>query len=185
MSDSCSREKKGIEKMGILKLETLDQEIKDFHEILNHGTDIACVLIGTNFLDVSLHDVLSLSFKKGETTKRILNHNSGFLGTFRSRTELCYCMSLIDKKIFQDLIKISEIRNEVAHSHILKVFDNENVIRKCDELSYWKIFNTGFLKKLFDSDFKETSRNKFVFSTLIISQMLLLKIKIFKKEQNV
>ena len=49
MSDYYSREKKGIEKMGILKLETLDQEIKDFHKILNHVSDIACVLIGTNF----------------------------------------------------------------------------------------------------------------------------------------
>jgi DNA-binding MltR family transcriptional regulator len=170
--------------MGIFKLETLDQEIKDFHEIINHGTDIACVLIGTNFLDVSLHDILSLSLKKGDTTKKILNHNNGFIGSFRSRTELCYCMNLIDIRIFQDLIKISEIRNEIAHSHILKVFDNQYVIRKCDELSYWRIFNIGFLKKLFNSDFDVTTRNKFVFSTLIISQILLLKIKIFKKEQN-
>ena len=113
--------------MTILDLNKLPKEIKSFYEILNKGTDLACVLIATNFLDVSLHDILSLTLKKSKTTKGILNHNNGFLGSFRSRLELCYCMNLIEKKILQDLIKISEIRNVVAHSHILKIFQNKDI----------------------------------------------------------
>ena len=170
--------------MEILDLNNLPTEINDFFEILNSGTDLACVLIGTNFLDVSLHDILSLTLKKSETTKKILNHSNGFLGSFRSRSDLCYCMDLIDKKIYQDLIKISEIRNEVAHSHILSVFQNKNISEKCDGLTYWKIFNYDFTRKLFESNSNQAIRNKFVFSVLIIGQKLLLKIRGIEKDNK-
>jgi len=167
--------------MEILDLKNLSEETKRFLEILNSGTDLACVLIGTNFLDVCLHDMLSLSLKKGETTNQILNHNKGFIGSFRNRSDLCYCMDLIDKKIYQDLIKISEIRNEVAHSHILNVFKNENISKKCEDLTYWKILNYESTKRLFESNSNKAIRNKFVFSVTIINQKLLLKIRGIEK----
>ena len=170
--------------MTILDLDELPKEIKDFHEVLNKETDLACVLIGTNFLDVSLHDILSLYLKKGKTVKKILNHNTGFLGTFQSRSELCYCLNLIDKKIFQDLSKISEIRNEVAHSHILKVFQSKKISEKCDELNHWKFLNSGFIRELFASNSNQKIRNKFNFSVIIISQKLLLKIRSIEKNIN-
>ena len=169
--------------MEILDLNNLPTEINDFFKILNSGTDLACVLIGTNFLDVSLHDILSLTLKKSETTKKILNHSNGFLGTFRSRSELSYCMDLIDKEIFQDLIKISEIRNEVAHSHILRVFQNDEIIKKCDELTHWKILNDEFNRNLFVSNSNQAIRNKFKLSVVIISQKLLLKIREIEKDK--
>jgi len=170
--------------MEILDLNNLPKEINDFYEILNSGTDLACVLIGTNFLDVSLHDMLSLSLKKGKIAKQILDHNKGFLGSFRNRSDLCYCMYLIDKKIYQDLIKISEIRNEVAHSHILNVFQNENILKKCDDLNYWKDLNVDYLRKLFESNSNQAIRNKFKFSVVIISQKMLLKIREIEKENK-
>ena len=169
--------------MEILDLNNLSKEIKSLYEILKNGTDLACVLIGTNFLDVSLHDILTLSLKKGKTANQILNHNKGFLGSFRSRSDLCYCMGLIDKKIYQDLIKISEIRNEVAHSHILNVFQNKNISEKSDDLTYWKIFYNDYTKRLFESNSNQAIRNKFVFSVVIISQKLLLKIRGIEKDK--
>jgi len=170
--------------MEILNLNNLSKEIKDFYEILNSGTDLACVLIGTNFLDVSLHDMLSLSLKKGKIANQILNHNKGFLGSFKNRSDLCYCMDLIDKKIYQDLIKISEIRNVIAHSHILNVFQNENISKKCDDLNYWKDLNVDYLRKLFESNSNQAIRNKFKFSVVIISQKMLLKIREIEKENK-
>ena len=167
--------------MEILDLKNLSEETKRFLEILNSGTDLACVLIGTNFLDVCLHDMLSLSLKKGETTNQILNHNKGFIGSFRNRSDLCYCMDLIDKKIYQDLIKISEIRNEVAHSHIMSVFQKENISKRCDELNYWKILNSNYTRRLFESNSNKAIRNKFVFSILIIGEKLLLKVRAIEK----
>lgn len=169
--------------MEILDLNDLSKEIKSLYEILKNGTDLACVLIGTNFLDVSLHDILTLSLKKGKTANQILNHNKGFLSSFRSRSDLCYCMGLIDKKIYQDLIKISEIRNEVAHSHILNVFQNKNISEKSDDLTYWKIFYNDYTKRLFESNSNQAIRNKFVFSVVIISQKLLLKIRGIEKDK--
>lgn len=178
-------QKKGIRKTTeILNLNNLPKEIEDFYEILNRGTDLACVLVGTNFLDVSLHDMLSLSLKKGNTASQILNHNEGFLGSFRNRSDLCYCMDLIDKKIYQDLIKISEIRNKIAHSHILNVFQNKDVSKKCDELHHWKILNSDYLRKLFESNSDQAIRNKFKLSVVIISQKLLLKIRGIEKENK-
>jgi hypothetical protein len=94
-------------------------------------------------------------------------------------------MDLIDKKIYQDLIKISEIRNEVAHSHIMSVFQKENISKRCDELNYWKIFYSNFSKRLFESNSNKAIRNKFVFSVLIISQKLLLKIRAIEKENKI
>jgi DNA-binding MltR family transcriptional regulator len=169
--------------MEILDLNNLSKEIKSLYEILKNGTDLACVLIGTNFLDVSLHDILTLSLKKGKTANQILNHNKGFIGSFRNRSDLCYCMGLIDKKIYQDLIKISEIRNEVAHSHILNVFQNKNISEKSDDLTYWKIFYNDYTKRLFESNSNQAIRNKFVFSVVIISQKLLLKIRGIEKDK--
>ena len=75
------------------------------------------------------------------------------------------------------MIKISEIRNEVAHSHILSVFQNKNISEKCDDLTYWKFLNYGHFKKSFESNSNQAIRNKFVFSVVIISQKLLLKIR--------
>ena len=167
--------------MEILDLKNLSEETTRFLEILNSGTDLACVLIGTNFLDVCLHDMLSLSLKKGETTNQILNHNKGFIGSFRNRSDLCYCMDLIDKKIYQDLIKISEIRNEVAHSHIVSVFQKERISKRCNELNYWKIFYSDFSKRLFESNSNKAIKNKFVFSILIIGEKLLLKVRAIEK----
>lgn len=80
------------------------------------------------------------------------------------------------------MIIISEIRNEIAHSHVLKVFDNKNIVKKCDKLTYWRIFQSNLLRKLFDSNFKKSLRNKYIFTILIISQLLLLKIKVMRKE---
>jgi len=170
--------------MEILDLNNLSKEIEDFYEILNRGTDLACVLVGTNFLDVSLHDMLSLSLKKGKTTSQILNHNKGFLGSFRSRSDLCYCMGLIDEKVYQDLMKISEIRNKIAHSHILKVFQNKDILEKCDELHHWKILNSDHTRKLFESNSNLAIRNKFKLSVVIISQKLLLKIRGIERENK-
>jgi DNA-binding MltR family transcriptional regulator len=170
--------------MVILDLNNLPKEIEDFYEILNRGTDLACVLVGTNFLDVSLHDMLSLSLKKGKTVNQILNHNKGFLGSFRSRSDLCYCMDLIDEEIYQDLIKISEIRNKIAHSHILRVFQNKDISEKCDDLNHWKILNFDYNRKLFASNSNQAIRNKFKLSVVIVSQKLLLKIREIEKENK-
>lgn len=173
-----------IQTMEILDLKNLPKEINNLYEILNNESDLACVLIGTNFLDVSLHDMLSLSLKKGETANQILNHNKGFLGSFRNRSDLCYCMGLIDKKIYQDLIKISEMRNKIAHSHILKVFQYENISKKCDDLTYWKLLNYGSTKRLFESNSNQAIRNKFVLSVILLTDKLLLKIQGIKKENK-
>jgi hypothetical protein len=91
-------------------------------------------------------------------------------------------MYLIDKKIFQDLIKISEIRNVVAHSHILKIFQNKDISEKCDELNCWKILNSGYTRKLFESNSNQAIRNKFKLSVVLISQKLLLKIREIEKK---
>lgn len=87
--------------MNTLNLNNLDNEIKELNDLLKNGSDLACVLIGTSFLYVCLFEILRFTLRKGETSKRILNHNSGFLGSFRNRMDMCYCMNLVNKKMFQ------------------------------------------------------------------------------------
>ncbi len=105
-------------------MDALSEQGKDFYKAINEGSDLACILISTSYLDQCLSSLLSHFFKVGDTSKRILDSMGGAIGTFSVRNDLCYCLGLISKKNYQNIRTSIEIRNEFAHSHILLSFND-------------------------------------------------------------
>jgi DNA-binding MltR family transcriptional regulator len=157
-----------------IDVKNLKKEVEQLFDVLNNESDLACILIGTNFVDVCLLEILKLNLKKSEVTKHLLN--TGFLESLKNRADLCYCLNFINKELYQEICNILEIRNIVAHSHILEVFMNKDIIESCDKLVYY-----NSLKKV--KRWQEMGcRDKFIISTAIISNFLISKISVDSKK---
>ncbi len=94
-------------------------------------TIITCV----SFLDEHLRLVLqSLMRRKSKVTKKLLNPSGGVVGGFSQKVDLLYALRIIEKQVYKELIRIAEIRNIVAHSHLRVGFDDPNVQDACSKL---------------------------------------------------
>lgn len=78
-------------------IENLAPGVRDLHEVINDGSDLACVLISASYLDKCLASMLQQYFIKSSVAKNVLNERGGALGTFSSRTDVSYCLGLITK----------------------------------------------------------------------------------------
>lgn len=92
-----------------------------------------------------------------------------------SRSDTCYCLGLVDKRLYQDLLVIAEIRNQFAHHHLALSFAVPEVVQQCEKLSYVAGLKNGNSDEpLIDAEHLQTPRNQFVLSVVLISQRLLL-----------
>lgn len=179
-------------KAKLLKIEELNASTQAVYDVLNKESDLPCVLIGTNFLDQILASLLEQIFIKSSVTQKMLSPTGGYLGTFSSRADLAYCLELINKKQYQDLAVIGEIRNKLAHSHLALSFMDQEVIDKCNKLVAWEIFIWGddeepqsenITKKMLGTE----AKNKFKLSVVFLGNKLklkLLEIKMKKEAKN-
>src|SRR5262249_50219611 len=67
----------------------------------------------------------------------VLNDPKGILSTASARSEMCYCLGLIDKVTHKNAKNIAFIRNQFAHSHVPKDFNDEVIKHYCGLLSVW------------------------------------------------
>lgn len=126
-----------------IKLKDLSGDTKAVYETLNEGSDLACVLIGTSYLAELLASALKVSFIESDTSEKLLDPQRGAIGGFATRADLAYCLCLISKPVYQDLIKVAEIRNIFAHKHIALDFGEISVRNTCDELQSWRFILHG------------------------------------------
>ena len=111
--------------------------MQDFFAIVNDGNDLACVLLSVNYLDEILRSILNTRLKESKVTENILNPSSGFLGTFSARIDMVYCLGIFDKKIYNDLRIIAQIRNIFAHSFDSISFDSPEVVKLLNQFRGW------------------------------------------------
>lgn len=162
-----------------VQLGQLTADIQAVFDVLNEESDLACVLTGANFLDQILASLLKHTFIKSSVADRILNPARGLLGSYSARSDLAYCINLVEKRQYQDLRKIGEIRNRVAHSHLSLGFDDCHVGAMCNELQACKL--VPWRVKLEPGEqpseevLRESARSKFKLSVVIIGQSLLAK----------
>ena len=150
--------------------EQLSTEVSELIRVLNKETDLNVMLIGGNFLDACAQSVLANSFIEGRTSDRMLSH-TGALGTFSARISLCYILGIISKGLFQDLTKLAEIRNVVAHRHRLDLsFDTPEIAALCCEIKV-----PGFAPR-------ESDRKRFTFCTALSANRLLLNAMFLKRQ---
>jgi len=130
-------------------IEELDRQVQEFFSIVNDADDLACVLLSVNYLDEILRTILKTRLKESKVTENILNPSSGFLGTFSARMDMVYCLGMLDKKIYNDLRIIAQIRNIFAHSFDAVSFDSPDVVKLLSKFQWYDSF-TGPKVKLED-----------------------------------
>lgn len=130
-------------KAKLVKFEELNSNTQAVYDVLNGENDLPCILIGTNFLDQLLASLVEQTFIKSSVAQKMLNSNGGCIGTFSARADLAYCLEIINKKQYQDLVAIGEIRNKFAHSHLALSFMDQEIMEKCGKLVAWQIFTFG------------------------------------------
>jgi DNA-binding MltR family transcriptional regulator len=117
---------------------------------LKQMDDTAAALIGSAYLDHALELLLKAHFQRPsapffaptEAHQRLLSQlfdgaQNGILGTFSSKIRIAYALGLIPDEAYADLLLISGIRNNFAHSlHRDVSFANPHVVADCGKLKY-------------------------------------------------
>ncbi len=157
-----------------INLEKLSGDTKKVYEILNFESDLACVLIGTTYLSELFANIIEVSFIKTSITGKILDPRSGALGQFATRTDLAYCLGLINKNVYQDLGIIGEIRNVLAHKHLSLDFNDKIVKEKCEKLKAWRMLPAKGEKStvISQEEIRIQARNQFNFSVILRGQRI-------------
>ena len=159
--------------MSTMDLDKLFFDREKLIEVLNNESDIGCVLVALSFLDKCLMILLKNTFIKNSNTVNDFFKLDGLLNNYSSKAKLCYSLSLIDKKKYRDLIKIAEIRNLSAHSHILLDFNDSTIQDYCNELKSWEDSSNIEYLKLFSEDLNTLARLKFIDTAInIINEIL-------------
>ena len=117
-------------------VETLSSESKSLYAALQDEREIACVLLSASFLDHCLATLLHQHFIKSSVGPKMLDPRGGILGTYAARSDLCYCLGLVAKPVYQNLITIGMIRNRFAHSHLTVSFADDDIERWCLDLHF-------------------------------------------------
>lgn len=162
-------------------IEALSKESQALYDAVNNEDDLPCVLISTSFLDQCLASLLERFIIKGNTSKNLLDPRGGTLGTFTARVDLCYCLGLIPKGLFQNLRTVSEIRNRFAHSYLSLSFESPEVAQLCESFTFPKTIGKRFegdTGKTYDLDdpFAQFThpRPRFTIAVVLMASRLLL-----------
>lgn len=159
-----------------IKLEDLSGDTKAVIETLNEGSDLACVLIGTSYLSELLASTLKVGFIESSVSEKLLDPQRGALGGFATRADLAYCLGLISKAVYQDIIKVAEIRNMFAHRHLALDFGEISVRKTCDELQSWRFVLLGEKEEVpiepTPGQIRMRARNQFKLSVVFIGMRI-------------
>jgi DNA-binding MltR family transcriptional regulator len=102
--------------------------------IMDGENELSCALLGASLIDLHLTMLLEKFFINGKTSERILS-NTGFAGNLRARADLAYVLGLINKKDYNNILKILEIRNVFGHEHTIASFASRKISKLCEKLT--------------------------------------------------
>jgi len=121
-------------KRQVVQAEQLLSDVGRLLEILKQADPFPCALIGTAFVEKALIALLHKFFIAGSTSAEQIFHEGKALGAFFNCAQAAYCLGLISKPTFQNLTLLANIRNELAHTHLPKTFDNPEIAELCKNL---------------------------------------------------
>lgn len=98
-------------------------------ELLATGSDRACVIVATAFLDDLLGALLKHHFLASPTKVDELFDNSGPLGTFNAKIGLAFRLGLLSCEEYKLLHTIRKIRNDFAHSSCTSSFGSTDSVK--------------------------------------------------------
>jgi DNA-binding MltR family transcriptional regulator len=156
--------------------ELLSADGDKFYALLNEAEDVSAIVIGVGYIDACLASLLSKRLRKSTVTGELLDSLSGPVGSFWARSSLAYCLGLIDKPMYRDLVALAQLRNDVAHHHFAFDFSAPEVVKHCNELKYAVgLKDSASGKPLFEAAFLDAPRNRFTLSAVMIAMRLLMK----------
>lgn len=91
------------------------EDFKGFLEEFQKESDRAAPVLGAAYLDESLRQLIAASMVADSSEVEGLLHTGNPLGSFSPRIRAAYCMGLISEDEYDDLMRISRIRNRFAH----------------------------------------------------------------------
>ena len=175
-----------MKKKSVIDISDLLEQVKELRKRLSKESDVGGVLLSTSFLEACLASLLRAHFKKSRVTENLLNPTSGTLGSFSSKCEVAYCLSLILKTTYQDLVIIGQTRNIFAHNHLKASFNDDDVRQICCKLKAPSDYlESNQDQSNFDDvkEYFESSKNCFIYTVSCISD-LLMKETLSEKNKN-
>ena len=131
------------------------KEAGAIYNALAESSEYAAVMQSISFIDTSLKALLLHHFKKGRTSKDLLDPIGGVLGSFKAKCDVAYSLDLLSRKVKQDLDHLGQIRNRFAHSYLTINFREPKIAKLCDQLNCPDVF----LETLIDKDNVEELRD--------------------------
>lgn len=117
-------------------------EFAEYHAMIEEivgQSDRAAAIVAFAYLDDSLTEVVQshlYNYKhKGENIRKTLFKGAGPLATFSARRRLAYLLGLFGPKTFADLERIAQIRNEFAHTRLVRTFESQRIRNLCEALT--------------------------------------------------
>lgn len=174
-------------------IEELSKRSKELDKIINlEKSDLAKVLVATSFIDTTLSSLLNKFFINSKISNRIIS-NIGFLGNYQAKSDISYILGLISKPLYNNIVKIGEIRNKFAHDFKLTTFNDEEIEKLCMQIDYWdkiKKVEEFSIPKSIKSQLLESTllspKNRFTMNVVIITQhLLLIGLEIKKQDINI
>ncbi len=68
----------------------------------------------------------------------LLDVHNGLLSTISSKSKIAYALNLIKKEIYDEIKKISNIRNHFAHNHLELNFQTPEIEKICNSFQLWE-----------------------------------------------
>lgn len=147
-----------------MPLEGLSKDDQRFYDVLIKESEFVQIVVAAAYLDACLGAMLKQFLADSSLTSELLDARPGPLGTFATRSKLCYCLGLTGKAIYQDLQTILEIRNTIAHHHLALDFSHAEVEHLCRKLT---------MANAIRDPSGMSPRNQFVITVVLLAQRLL------------
>ncbi len=141
---------------------------------MKNEKDLPLILVAASYIDACLASILKRKLRTSSVSDQLIDIK-GPIGSFSARADLCYALELIPKALYQDLLVIAQLRNEVAHYHLELSFGEPSISKLCNKLTYVSTLKNGNTEEpLANREWLEGERNIFIISVTLISQKLLL-----------
>lgn len=159
-----------------IDLDTLVNDRDAIIDILNYESDIGCVLISINYLELCVRYLILDKFNNDTSEIDLIFEVNGSLKTYYNKVLLANKLGLLETNSHDDLKKMGEIRNLFAHNHKGLSFSNEIIAGKCNELISCR---KSLPPRIFENDdisedsIDQNSKSKFIHTFLnIVDDML-------------
>jgi DNA-binding MltR family transcriptional regulator len=166
-----------VAKRTVLPAELLSADTQALYDVVNKEPDFSVVIVSCAYVDACLASILEKHLLQSAVSSKLLDARGGALGTFSARSDACYALGFVSKRIYQDLVVLAELRNEIAHHHLMLGFSAPNVAKACRSLKYaetlerWDMDNGELM---FKGGQLDNARTRFVMTVVLMSQRLLL-----------